>query len=59
VNKTCVAPALAVAILALDSGSTGSAQGPAGSFPAVTEELIACYVAQSGRKFLRVTHPIQ
>jgi len=41
VNKICVTPALAVVILALNTGSTGSEQGPAGSFPAVTEELIA------------------
>jgi len=41
VNKICVTPALAVVILALNPGSTGSAQAPAGSFPAVTEELIA------------------
>ena len=39
-NKICVTPALAVVIVALNTGSTGSAQGPPGSFPAVTEELI-------------------
>ena len=40
-NKICVTPALAVLVLALNQSSTGSAQGPAGSFPAVSEELIA------------------
>lgn len=40
-NKICVTPALAAVVLALNPGSTGSAPGPAGSFPAVTEELIA------------------
>ena len=40
-SKIRIAPALAVVVLAFNPGSTGSAQAPAGSFPAVTEELIA------------------